>query len=759
MRFRVLAFAIIAFVTPEFVRAAPMSDAWIDHAPTTAQIFKDIQGLDEIDTRARQAAVFEILRYAIQTWTDRIDIRQMPPRAAAKFTEYSIAFGEKPYGLKFDDEGCTGEKCIRYQFFTKSWHYGTSIPFTREALGRYFPPEYVQAQVNWRRSVSNPGPPQTVSYPPQPPQDSTSYGWIIGGVIFILFLWWVFTRKTADPFPPLSDNFGTAEWASLKQKPSSPTDISQGVTFGSSSLPTLSPNVPGAPITSVPGAHTLIVARTRAGKGTRVIVPTLLRYAGSTVVIDPKGENAAITARTRRDQLRQTVHIVNPWGEMAELYKKLGFKAATFNPLDAIDRTDPNAVAAAQSLAATICPVTDGKDKFWQGSAANVLTGVFLWIADQPGEQKTLARAREIVTMTRKDFTTILVKMAASTAFHGAIKEMVSQYIDLADETYGGIMANLAENTKFLSDPRIKAATASSSFSMRTLLDVPTTVYLVIPHDRIQTHATWLRLIIAASMQGIKSRDKSIAPHNRCMFLIDEFGSIGRIDDIPRDIALMSGYGLDFTLIVQGLDQLKDHYGDARGTILSNCGYKWFCHVNELDTAKYLSESLGKATVRTVGKSKSSGSNPGGDTTGESMTYGEVGRLLLTPDEVLNLGRDVAILLHPLGSPHYLRPVDYWKLAETYALLQLEYKHFYWEPPLRYDENPYFKQSRQPPPRSKSGLSEQEAREILGVDANASADKIRAAYKRLMMKVHPDTGGSTYLARQLNEAKVVLLGE
>ena len=71
---------------------------------------------------------------------------------------------------------------------------------------------------------------------------------------------------------------------------------------------------------------------------------------------------------------------------MEKLYSDLGFKPATFNPLDAIERNDPNAVAAAQSLAATICPVTNEKDRFWQGSAANVLTGVFLWLADQPGE-------------------------------------------------------------------------------------------------------------------------------------------------------------------------------------------------------------------------------------------------------------------------------------------------------------------------------------------------------------------------------------
>ncbi len=177
------------------------------------------------------------------------------------------------------------------------------------------------------------------------------------------------------------------------------------------------------------------------------------------------------------------------------------------------------------------------------------------------------------------------------------------------------------------------------------------------------------------------------------MFLIDEFGSIGRIDDIPRDIALMSGYGLDFTLVVQGLDQLKDHYGDARGTILQQLRLQWFCFVNELDTAKYLSESLGKATVRTVGKIRVFRQECGArDSRRERHLWrGRCGPLL-TPDELLNLGRDAAILLNPQGVPHYLRPVDYWKLATTFAQLSDEYPAFYWKPPLLYDENPYFKE-------------------------------------------------------------------
>jgi len=54
-------------------------------------------------------------------------------------------------------------------------------------------------------------------------------------------------------------------------------------------------------------------------------------------------------------------------------------------------------------------------------------------------------------------------------------------------------------------------------------------------------------------------------------------------------------------------------------------------------------------------------------------------------------------------------------------------------------------------------LPEAEAREILGVGANADADAIRAAHRRLVAAVHPDKGGSAELTRRINAARDTLL--
>ena len=71
--------------------------------------------------------------------------------------------------------------------------------------------------------------------------------------------------------------------------------------------------------------------------------------------------------------------------------------------------------------------------------------------------------------------------------------------------------------------------------------------------------------------------------------------------------------------------------------------------------------------------------------------------------------------------------------------------------------NPGDTGSRDVPPNRRGTMSRAEALHVLGLEAGATEEQIRAAHRRLILQIHPDKGGSTYLAAKINEAKDVLL--
>lgn len=102
----------------------------------------------------------------------------------------------------------------------------------------------------------------------------------------------------------------------------------------------------------------------------------------------------------------------------------------------------------------------------------------------------------------------------------------------------------------------------------------------------------------------------------------------------------MAGYGVQLWPILQDLHQLRATYGQRAGTFLSNAGVLQVFGVNDLDSARLISDMLGPTTVVFESMGRALDSEKSG------ISYGEqhVGRPLLTPDEVRNLPQHTELL-------------------------------------------------------------------------------------------------------------------
>ena|SRR5579863_8498654 len=122
-------------------------------------------------------------------------------------------------------------------------------------------------------------------------------------------------------------------------------------------------------------AHGVLCGPTRSGKGATFLAQLLMSYEGSTLVVDPKGQLAALTARYRREVLKQEVYVLNPF-KILQPYLG-GFKHAQFDPLNScLDPESDDFAADADNLADGLLPMTNAPDPHWIKSARLLVSGV-----------------------------------------------------------------------------------------------------------------------------------------------------------------------------------------------------------------------------------------------------------------------------------------------------------------------------------------------------------------------------------------------
>lgn len=398
--------------------------------------------------------------------------------------------------------------------------------------------------------------------------------------------------------------------------------------------------------------HLLTIAPTRSGKGVGAVIPNLLLLPRGVLCIDPKGENARISRRARAQF--GPAHVLDPFGIS-------GAPASAFNPLAGWDPEDPDLPDRAAALAEALVhdPPGQGGDAHWNEEAKALIAGVILHVATARREtRRSLIRVREHLAAAPAAFTDLLEAMQANPAAGGLVARAADRHLSKNDREGPSVRSAAQRHTHFLDGPRMAASLERSDFTFRDLRERSATVYLVLPPNRLATHARWLRVLVGEALFAL-SGSEALGTDRPVLFLLDEFAALGRLEPVLQAVGLMAGYGVQIWLFLQDLHQLRSLYGKSAGTFLSNAAVLQVFNVSDLETAEYVSRALGPATARYATSGASAPVAPRPFQGARSRSEHLARRDLLTPDEVMRLPRDRQILLRPGERPLLCSKIRY----------------------------------------------------------------------------------------------------
>jgi len=437
-------------------------------------------------------------------------------------------------------------------------------------------------------------------------------------------------------------------------------------------------------------AHMMTIAGAGQGKGTTAIIPNLLTQPNNSwIVLDVKGENAAVTARFQREA-GQRVYILDPFGVQKQINARHGIPSSGFNPLVIAKYLPPDELSDFAAMLAEMFIPQVGKgnssDNFWIDSARNLIKALVLHLmTDKAVTERNLGKLYEWLRLNQEDEVSLLVDMTANEYTKFAANEIRSLMVK-SEKTWVGVLSEARRSTAFLESPVIRRSLEANDFDPMTLETQNTTAYIILPERNLNTHMAWLRIVFGTILKLC-----NFSAQRRVNFLMDEFPILGRMDDFLRAFAFGRGQKISCWIIAQSLSQLKDIYGEeGLNTFLANSKLRQFFGMNDYFTQKYVSDLLGTTTeiISTSNYGRNSGSNTNnsyttfsmGSTQGSGNAYGSSSgeneqvsaRPLMTPDEVGKLTNDFILLVD--GDKYRIPKTTY-------------YTHNVY--PGRFDPNPY----------------------------------------------------------------------
>jgi type IV secretion system protein VirD4 len=446
---------------------------------------------------------------------------------------------------------------------------------------------------------------------------------------------------------PAATTHGSARWATPREVRQAGLYGSHGVVLG---------RLKGRLLADDSERHVLLIAPTRSGKGVGVIIPTLLTWLGSTIVLDPKdGENYDVTARWRHHAAHNRIAYFTPCRA----------PHACINVSDTIRLKTPkefgDAYTIAQSLTAPAKMARENATSLhFRELAALTLTAAQLHVA-YTVSQPSLAAVWAFLTQFHDSLPACLKAMKttahSSHGVHQAIATLTTAISNITgDRELSSVWSTAIRPLVLYNDPFVQRSTNTSTFVLDELqyASDPLSLYMVAPSPRdLERLHPLYRVILDVAMTRLMEHKVRTWQH-RLLFCADELPAHGYIHAIDQGAADMAGYGMKGLFVAQDIKQLEDVYGEEP-ILWGNTDLKIFhAPSNDLTAHRIADKLMGEGTITNPVEQ-----HQGGLMGRRSTSYQHVGRPLLTHDEVMELPAHLEILRLSGLKPILAEKIDY----------------------------------------------------------------------------------------------------
>lgn len=396
-----------------------------------------------------------------------------------------------------------------------------------------------------------------------------------------------------------------------------------------------------------------VAAPTRSGKGVGIVIPNLLHYPDSVVVLDIKNENWDLTAGFRSQF--QPCFLFSPKADDRRSHR--------WNPLDYIDRDVTKRMGDIQNIANIMYPA-DGEDSFWQNLAQRLFTGIVLYMLETPGRPCSMAELIKLATPNKplNEWIEEVIekrKEAKRDLSIECVEALMSFAGNSSENTRAGILSSMVAPLSIFTDPMVAAATSASDFRLDEVRMKRMSIYVGIQPNELPRFDKLLNLffsqLINLNTRVLPEQDKRLK--YQCLVLLDEFTALGRVDIINKAVAYIAGYNMRLMLIFQSRSQAEQYYTkEGTKTLLSNMACQVIFAPREVDDAEDYSRLFGTETVKSRSVSRNRGQGAGG-----SVSTSDQSRALLMPQELLELDESKEIIKFKAYKPIMCDKIRYYE--------------------------------------------------------------------------------------------------